>query len=55
MAWFMKCPKCGASVNKSKGKPYQEDINKRTVWRQKINYDCSNHKCDWTKTETRDL
>ena len=55
--WFMKCPKCGKSVNKSNGQPYKEDIKThkgwKTVTRIKINYDCSS--CNWTKTETEDV
>lgn len=55
--WFMKCPKCGKSVNKSKGQPYKDDIKTlkgwKTVTRIKINYDCSS--CNWTKTETEDV
>lgn len=57
MAWYMKCPKCGQSVNRSKGQPYQEDAKHygtwRTVTKQKVNYDCSNPDCDYTKTETK--
>lgn len=57
--WFMKCPKCGASVNKSKGDTYKEDLKTLKGWqtfkRRKIYYDCSSKKCDWTRTETENI
>lgn len=57
MSWYMKCPKCGATVSKSEGDVYKEDKKTmngwKTVKKRKIYYDCS--KCNWTKSETKDI
>jgi len=54
--WFMPCPICGHKVNKNYGNWYKEDVKINSTWRtvlkRKINYDCSNKSCSYTKTET---
>ena len=57
--WYMPCPKCGKKVTKTSGDVYKEDKRTpqgwKTVKKQKIYYDCSNPKCDWTTVETKDV